>query len=95
MKNDSSSFTLLVASADKTKPFTEHEMVSKSGDRVKLKVEYGDFSADLEKVNEALTEVSRSVLKSGTFLLAYFFFFAIGQTTCRQRKSKQYDRGIH
>lgn len=90
MKTDSSSFTLLVASADKTKPFAEHEIVSKSGDKVKLKVEYGDFSTDLEKVNDALTEVSRSVLKSGTFLLADFFL-AIGQETCRQRKSKQYD----
>jgi len=57
VKNDSGSFTLLVASADTTQPFAEHEIVAKSGDTVTLKVEYGDFSADLAKVNEALMEV--------------------------------------
>lgn len=73
MKNDSSSFTLLVASADKTQPFAEHEIVSKSGDRAKLKVEYGDFSADLEKVNDALTEVSRSEIRN--ILTGLLFIF--------------------
>jgi len=46
-----------VASADKSMPFAEHEIASKSGDKIKLKVEYGDFSADLCKVNDALKEV--------------------------------------
>ena len=71
VKNDPGSFTLLVASADKTKPGAEHEIDSKSGDKVKLKVEYGDFSADLCKVNDALKEVPQSVLKPGNLSLKF------------------------
>jgi len=65
VKNDSGSFTLLVASADTTKPFAEHEIVAKSGDTIKLKVKYGDFSADLAKVNEALIEVFEAFSNQG------------------------------
>ena len=34
-----------------------HEINTKQGDKATLKVQYGDFSADLAKVVEALEEV--------------------------------------
>ena len=63
-----------MASAGKTQPFAEHEIISKSGETVKLRVEYGDFSADLGKVNDALTEVSRSEIRNILTGLLLFFF---------------------
>ena len=53
VKNGQNDFTLLVASAQ-THPSVVHDIEGKT----KLEVKYGDFSADLSKVVEALKEVS-------------------------------------
>ncbi|KIM49127.1 hypothetical protein M413DRAFT_406383 [Hebeloma cylindrosporum] len=96
VKNDSSSFTLLVASADKTKPFAEHEIVSKSGDRVKLTVEYGDFSADLAKVNDALTEAKKHAANENqsNMIDAYIKSFATGSIQDHKDGSKWWVKDV-
>jgi len=45
-----------VASAQ-TQVHVSHEIDTKQGEKAKLKVQYGDFSADLAKVVQALEEV--------------------------------------
>ncbi|KAF8798016.1 aflatoxin-detoxifizyme [Phlegmacium glaucopus] len=55
VKNGPNDFTLLVASAQ-TQAHVFHEIDTKQGDKAKLKVQYGDFSADLTKVVRALDE---------------------------------------
>ena len=55
-KNGPNDFTLLVASAQ-SQVHVSHEIDTKQGDKAKLKVQYGDFSADLAKVVQALEEV--------------------------------------
>lgn len=62
MKNGPNDFTLLVASAE-TQPPALHDINTKAG-KATLKVEYGDFSADLAKVVDALKEVHHLRFKS-------------------------------
>jgi dipeptidyl-peptidase-3 len=57
VKNGPNNFTLLVASADATQSAAIHEIDTKSGDKAKLQVQYGDFSDALTKVVDALKEV--------------------------------------
>jgi hypothetical protein len=45
-----------VASAQ-TQAHVFHEIDTKQGDKAKLKIQYGDFSADLAKVVKALEKV--------------------------------------
>ena len=56
VKNGPNDFTLLVASAQ-TQAHVTHEIDTKQGDKAKLNVQYGDFSADLVKVVKALEKV--------------------------------------
>ena len=56
VKNGPNDFTLLVASAQ-TQVHVSHEIDTKQGGKAKLKVQYGDFSADLVKVVKALEKV--------------------------------------
>jgi dipeptidyl-peptidase-3 len=56
LKNGPNDFTLLVASAQ-TQVDVSHEIDTKQGEKAKLKVQYGDFSADLVKVVKALEKV--------------------------------------
>ena len=56
VKNGQNDFTLLVASAQ-TQPSAVHDIQGTAEGKAKLKVQYGDFSADLCKVIEALKEV--------------------------------------
>lgn len=56
MKNGPNDFTLLVASAE-AKPSVVHDIKTKEGNDASVKVEYGDFSADLRKVVDALEQV--------------------------------------
>ena len=56
IKNGPNDYTLLVASVQ-TQVHVSHEIDTKQGDKAKLKVQYGDFSADLAKVVKALEEV--------------------------------------
>ena len=56
LKNDHCDFTLKVASAD-NRPSEQHDIQSQ-GAEAKLTVEYGDFSDALQKVVNALTEVT-------------------------------------
>ena len=56
VKNGPNDFTLLVASAQ-TQANVTHEIDTKQGDKAKLNVQYGDFSADLVNVVKPLGKV--------------------------------------
>ena len=56
-KDGPTDFTLLIASTNVSSETHEFEIGNNKG---KLTVQYGDYSADLAKVNEALTHVSRT-----------------------------------
>ena len=56
IKNGPNDFTLLVASAQ-TQANVAYEIDTKQGDKAKLNIQYGDFSADLAKVVKALENV--------------------------------------
>jgi len=55
VKNGPNDFTLLVASVQ-SRLHVSHEIDTKQGEKATLKVQYGDFSADLAKVVQALEE---------------------------------------
>ena len=56
VKNGPNDFTLLVASAQ-TQAHVAHEIDTKHGEKAKLNVQYGDFSADLVNVVKPLGKV--------------------------------------
>ncbi|KAF9564650.1 aflatoxin-detoxifizyme [Agrocybe pediades] len=58
VKNNANDFTLLIASAE-SQPHALHDIETKSGEKAKLKVQYGDFSDALSKVVEALKEAQK------------------------------------
>ena len=63
VKNGTSDFTLLVASADTSQSAAVHEIEVKGGNKAKLTVQYGDFSGALNKVIAALKEVLSCIHK--------------------------------
>jgi dipeptidyl-peptidase-3 len=58
VKNGPNDFTLLVASVQ-SRLHVSHEIDTKQGEKATLKVQYGDFSADLAKVVQALEEAKK------------------------------------
>jgi len=56
LKNGPNDFTLLVASVQ-SQPSTLHDIEGTQGAGATLKVQYGDFAADLSKAVAALNEV--------------------------------------
>ena len=59
-KDSPTDFTLLVASVDTRSETHEFEIGNSKG---KLTVKYGDYSADMAKVNEALKKVRLMIIK--------------------------------
>ena len=90
VKNGPNDFTLLVASAQ-TQVHASHEIDTKQGDKAKLKVQYGDFSADLLKVVNALEKVC------WLFLIPFLTLnnLLLGEIICCKRQPNENDRGLH
>ena len=90
VKNGPNDFTLLVASAQ-TQAHATHEIDTKQGDKAKLNVQYGDFSADLVKVVKALEKVC------WLFLISFIILndLLLGENICCKRQSNEDDWGLH
>ena len=73
-----------------TQVHVSHEIDTKQGDKAQLKVQYGDFSADLAKVVKALEEVCQ-------FLIPFYLphIDLLGKKICCEQQSNEDDRGLH
>ncbi|PPQ86247.1 hypothetical protein CVT25_005576 [Psilocybe cyanescens] len=95
VKNGPNDFTLLVASAQ-TQPPALHDIATESGDKATLKVEYGDFSADLAKVVDALKEAKKYTANENqtNMIEAYIKSFATGSIQDHKDGSKWWVKDV-
>ncbi|KAF8201843.1 aflatoxin-detoxifizyme [Pholiota molesta] len=96
VKNGPNNFTLLVASADATQSAAIHEIDTKSGDKAKLQVQYGDFSDALTKVVDALKEAKKYTANENqtNMIDAYIRSFTTGSIQDHKDGSKWWVKDV-
>ncbi|KAH9484285.1 Dipeptidyl peptidase 3 [Psilocybe cubensis] len=94
VKNAPNDFTLLVASAQ-TQPPSLHDIESNNG-KASLKVEYGDFAADLSKVVDALKEAKKYTANENqtNMIEAYIKSFETGSIQDHKDGSKWWVKDV-